>query len=72
MIEDYDLVSSVDYFREGTLSFGRWLRSFGRLEEGAWFSARDPVPFAGMLGRLTKQAFNSVWKRVSGTASPRR
>ena len=72
MIEDYDLVSSVDYFREGTLYVGEWLRSFRRLEEVAWFSRRDLVPFFAMVGRLTKQAFNSVLKRLTGRSPPRR
>jgi D-aspartate ligase len=71
MIEDYDIVSSVDYFREGSLSLGEWLKSFRKLEEGAWFSLRDPMPFVAMVGRLVKQAFHSVWKRIMGRRAPR-
>lgn len=64
IIEDYDLTSSLDYSREGSLSFSDWLRSFKRLEEGAWFSLKDPVPFLDMLGRLALQAFRWLRKRV--------
>ena len=71
IIEDYDLVSSVDYFREGTLSLGAWVRSFSRLEEGAWFAWRDPLPFFDMLGRLAKQMGRWLWKRIPGNAAPR-
>ena len=55
IIEDYDIVSSLDYWREGTLGFGEWLGSFRKLREGAWFSWRDPVPFLLMLGRFGKK-----------------
>jgi predicted ATP-grasp superfamily ATP-dependent carboligase len=64
IIEDYDLISSLDYFREGSLSFSNWARSFKRLEEGAWFSLKDPLPLIDMLGRLAVQAFRWIRKRV--------
>jgi predicted ATP-grasp superfamily ATP-dependent carboligase len=69
IIEDYDLISSFDYFREGLLSFSNWVRSFKRLEEGAWFSLKDPLPFLDMLGRLALQAFRWIRKRVIGPTS---
>lgn len=49
VIEDFDLISSFDYFREGTLSFGNWVSSFRRVEEFAWFDWDDPIPFLRML-----------------------
>jgi predicted ATP-grasp superfamily ATP-dependent carboligase len=63
MIEDYDVTSAFKYFREGSLTFGEWVRSFWRLEEGAWFSVRDPVPFLLMLVRLGKQTIQwlGIW-----------
>ena len=63
VIEDFDIISSLDYYREGTLGLSQWLRSFARLEEGAWFSWRDPVPFVAMLGRLARRVWNSLAKR---------
>jgi len=56
MIEDYDLESSMDYFREGTLTFREWLKSFRGVEEGTWFSWKDPIPFLHMSANLMKKA----------------
>jgi predicted ATP-grasp superfamily ATP-dependent carboligase len=53
MIEDYDLISSLHYFQEGSLKPGQWLRSFRGVEERAWFSWKDPAPFLVMLRRLS-------------------
>jgi predicted ATP-grasp superfamily ATP-dependent carboligase/ubiquinone/menaquinone biosynthesis C-methylase UbiE len=61
MIEDYDLISSLHYYQEGTLRPAEWLRSFAGVQEGAWFSWRDPRPFLAMSGRLTGRAFS--WAR---------
>jgi predicted ATP-grasp superfamily ATP-dependent carboligase len=66
MIEDYDLTSTFDYFCEGTLSFVDWMKSIRRVEEAAWFSVRDPMPFLFMLGRLTKQGMRWARKRLTG------
>jgi D-aspartate ligase len=59
LIEDYDIVSTYHYFREGSLGFGEWIRSFKGVEEGAWFSWKDPMPFIRMVGRLVRKLF--VW-----------
>lgn len=69
VIEDYDLTSSFDYFREGSLSLRDWIKSFRRLEEAAWFSLRDPVPFFYMLGRLARQGIGWLRKRIGGSPS---
>jgi predicted ATP-grasp superfamily ATP-dependent carboligase len=49
MVEDLDIVSSCRYFREGSLSFLEWLRSFRGLEEAAFISPDDPLPVLAML-----------------------
>ena len=49
MVEDLDMVSSYRYFREGNLRFSEWLRSFRGLEEAAFISTDDPLPFGAML-----------------------
>lgn len=64
IIEDYDLESSLDYFREGTLGFAQWVRSYRNLEEGAWFDLRDPAPFMAIAGRLIRRGFQWIDKRV--------
>ena len=65
IIEDSDIISSYHYYIEGSLSLGQWLRSFKRLEEGAWFSLKDPFPFFLMIGRLFKRGFTWLGKRLN-------
>jgi predicted ATP-grasp superfamily ATP-dependent carboligase len=48
IVENYDLVSSVRYLRDGSLSPRRWLRSLRGVDETAWFATDDPAPFAMM------------------------
>jgi hypothetical protein len=64
MIEDFDIISSVDYYREGSLTFGEWLSSLKRLEEALWFNWKDPWPFVRMSAGLIKRAALSVLRRL--------
>jgi predicted ATP-grasp superfamily ATP-dependent carboligase len=63
--EDYDIISSYCYFKEGTLKFKEWALSFKDVEEGAWFSWKDPLPFVMMAGRLGKRLLYGIGKRIS-------
>jgi D-aspartate ligase len=51
LVEDLDLVSSIRYWRDGSLSLTRWLRSFRGVEETAWFARDDPRPFLALARR---------------------
>ena len=64
VIEDFDIISSFHYYQEGTLKLGEWLRSFRRLEEGAWFNWKDPFPFLMMMTNLLKRAFFWMLKKL--------
>jgi predicted ATP-grasp superfamily ATP-dependent carboligase len=55
LIEDFDVISSLHYFQEGSLRPLDWLRSFKGVEEAAWFSWRDPRPFLAMAGGLARR-----------------
>ena len=68
LIEDFDLISSYHYYKEGTLDFGGWVRSFRGVEEGAWFSWRDPAPMTLMVRSLAKRVSGRVKKRVGPLA----
>jgi predicted ATP-grasp superfamily ATP-dependent carboligase len=76
MIEDYDLISSYHYHREGTLGLGAWLRSFRGVQEAAWFSWSDPKPFLSMARAMAKRLWRWVTKRAQHgripTAQPRK
>jgi len=64
MIEDYDIISSLHYHWEGTLGFAEWLRSFKGLEEAAWFSWKDPLPFLIMVSQLMKRCLMWSGKKL--------
>lgn len=70
IIEDCDLVSSLHYHREGTLGLRGWVRSFKGVEEGAWFSWKDPIPFARVMGLLLHKIVEWLGKKIRNSISP--
>jgi predicted ATP-grasp superfamily ATP-dependent carboligase len=64
LIEDFDLISSLHYFQEGTLGLRDWVRSFKGVQEAAWFSWSDPRPFMKMVGDLLKRLSGWLLKRT--------
>jgi D-aspartate ligase len=46
MVEDGDLFSSFRYWRDGKLTIRDWIHSFRGVEEAAFISRDDPLPFA--------------------------
>ena len=58
VVEERDLVSSVRYFREGSLGFRDWAGSFRGVREGAWFAGDDLRPFFVMCGQFVKRALS--------------
>ncbi len=70
LIEDYDLISSMHYYQEGTLGLRQWLRSFRGVEETAWFDRKDWRPFMKMIGGLLNRTWKWLlkWLRGSGRA----
>ena len=70
LIEDYDLISSLDYYKEGALRPGEWLRSFKGVEECAWFDWRDPAPMLELGRRLTRQFVKWVPKQLKANRRP--
>lgn len=71
IIEDFDIISSFHYHKEGTLKLWEWLKSFRRLEEGAWFDWKDPLPFLKMIVDLFTRLFFLVAKKTSSLKSIR-
>lgn len=64
IIEDYDLISSLHYWQEGSLRPLQWMRSFAGVQEGAWFNWKDPAPFLLMLKRLAQRAFHWLSRKL--------
>jgi predicted ATP-grasp superfamily ATP-dependent carboligase len=48
LVENYDLVASLKYHRDGQLRVRDWTSSFRGVSEAAWFAADDRRPFASM------------------------
>ena len=63
-IEDADIVSTVHYRQEGSLSFIEWLKSYKGLEEGAWFCMSDLRPFFSMLRMFIKKIMLWLLKKI--------
>jgi predicted ATP-grasp superfamily ATP-dependent carboligase len=64
LIEDYDAISSLHYWQEGTLGLAGWARSLRGVEEGLWFSWRDPMPFLAMTNRFLRRLAGWFAKRL--------
>ena len=47
-VEDFDLISALGSWRDGSLSFKAWVRSFVGVREAACFALDDPLPFLMM------------------------
>jgi predicted ATP-grasp superfamily ATP-dependent carboligase len=55
LVEDRDFASSLRYWRDGNLTFGRWLTSFGEVREAAYVTGDDIVPvFARAIYDVTQ------------------
>jgi D-aspartate ligase len=48
VVEDFDIASSLTYFRDRKLTLRDWVTSFRGIEEAAWWASDDPRPFARM------------------------
>ncbi|HET7170240.1 MAG TPA: hypothetical protein VFI18_01270, partial [Gaiellales bacterium] len=55
MVEHTDLLTAVELVRDGTLSAPAWVRSLRGVREGAWLSARDPLPALALGAALVRQ-----------------
>src|SRR5690349_16774603 len=60
VVENYDLVSSAKYCKDGVLRPGAWLRSFRGVEEAAWFSRDDLRPFGAMWRQSLRYAISEL------------
>jgi len=60
LLEDRDLLSSIGYFFDGKLSPGQWFRSFRGVEESAYFSPGDMIPFIVMCLMFAGYIFSRI------------
>jgi predicted ATP-grasp superfamily ATP-dependent carboligase len=64
MIEDFDLISSLHYYQEGTLNLLQWARALKGVEEAAWFNWKDSSPFLKMVLVLIKRGTKWLLKGI--------
>jgi predicted ATP-grasp superfamily ATP-dependent carboligase len=63
LVENYDPLGAVGYWRRGELGLRSWVRSLRRVDEVAWLARDDLRPFGLMCARM-------AWRAVSrGTGS---
>jgi len=53
LVENYDPISALAYFRSGELKPRAWLASLRTVDETAWFARDDLVPFGLMCLRMS-------------------
>jgi len=70
IVEDLDIVSSYRYYREGSLTIKEWIRSLSSIEEAAYLSWRDPVPFCFMLVNRTLELLKRAFRNSPAPAPP--
>lgn len=56
IVEPFDLMTATQLWRSRELGPRQWMRSLRGVEEAAWLAADDPLPFAAMLARSTREA----------------
>ena len=71
MVESYDPLSAISYWRRGELSLRSWLAATQAVHETAWFAHDDLRPFELMCLRMGWRALTRPLERVAGAAARR-
>jgi len=74
-VENYDLVASLRYYRDGRLSLRDWISSLRDVNECAWLAADDLRPFGAMWVASAAYAVRqtgSRWRRSSSRSNARK
>jgi len=71
IVENMDLISTANYFRDGKLNVSTWLRSLRDIEECAWFARDDLKPFGDMCGSLANRIFKKAARKAHAKLNPK-
>ncbi|GAA0502603.1 ATP-grasp domain-containing protein [Saccharopolyspora subtropica] len=63
LVENYDPIAAVRYWRDGDLGWRSWWRSVRGADETAWFARDDLLPFALMWLWMVCRAVTRPWRR---------
>jgi D-aspartate ligase len=64
ILEDADLVSCIQYYRDGVLSLREWLGSYRGLKECAWYAADDIMPFLRICSSFAMRVFRKILRKT--------
>lgn len=64
ILEDADLVSCIQYYRDGVLTIPRWLGSYRGVKECAWYAADDVRPFLRMCSMFAIRVFRKIFRKT--------
>ncbi len=64
LVEDLDILASLQYLLDGKLSITEWLHSFAGLEETAYLATDDLLPFFAMSVSRARQLLKRIWKKA--------
>jgi predicted ATP-grasp superfamily ATP-dependent carboligase len=66
IVEDADVVSAAQYYRDRALTLRECLGSYRGIQEGAWFAGDDWSPFLHLVGGSFARVFRRLYRSVSG------
>lgn len=61
IVEDKDIRSSIQYFRDGKLTLPQWIRSFRGIEEAGYFALDDLRPFIRLCGNHARRQLRQLF-----------
>jgi len=64
ILEDADLVSCIQYYRDGVLSLREWFGSYRGIEEYAWYAPDDMRPFLHTCSSFGVRAFRKIFRKT--------
>jgi D-aspartate ligase len=62
ILEDADLVSCLQYYRDGVLSLRDWLGSYRGIRECAWYATDDIKPFLRTCSSFSMRPFRKIFR----------
>jgi D-aspartate ligase len=63
VVEDADVISCIQYYKLGLLTFQDWIASYAGVKEGAWFASDDILPFLRMSSTFSIRPFRKVLRK---------
>jgi D-aspartate ligase len=72
ILEDADLISCIQYYRDGALKLRDWLGSYRGIQECAWYAADDLVPFLRRCPSVAVRPLRKIFRKISARFTVRK